>query len=324
MFPNFQVGPIDFPAYFTLLIVGYTLVVLLAHRDALRVGLNGNRFLDMAMILLLAGIVGSRILHVAVDGYWDEYVNLCVAPLETKGEMLPRQRACTDDAQCVAAKKGELCHPDKGTCHQGRDCLRAFKFWYGGLTYYGGLALAAIVAVWYMRRFRMPFWEVADLAGFAIPLGLVFGRMGCFLAGCCFGRPCDSHGCVAFPAHSPAWDQHVEQALITRSATDSLPVVPTQLWEAGSCLLIFAFAYFWLRKHRRFKGEVFLVAMALYSIARFIIEFWRDDSRGDWLGLATSQWLGLPLLAICGGFYVVLWRREREARSADRARQGVE
>ena len=318
MYPSFDLGPLHFPAYFTLLIGGYTIVILLAHREGLRIGLDGNRILDLAMVMLFMGILGARALHVAADdGAWEYYRDLCVAPLEVKGEWLPGARKCTSDDQCAQAEKGELCHPTKGTCHQGRDCLRAVKFWYGGLAFYGGLALAAVVGYWFLRRHRMPIWKVGDLAGFAIPLGLVFGRLGCFLTGCCFGEACPTcHGAIAFPSGTPAWEHHVEQGLIPRTAAESLPVYPTQLWEAGACLAIFLYLWFWLRKRRRFDGQLFFEFMMLYAVARFAIEFWRDDPRGIFLGLATSQWIAFPMFAYGAYMWIGEWRRLRAGGSS--------
>jgi len=307
MYPTFDLGFIQFPAYFTLLILGYTLVVLLGHRVGMRNGIDGNRILDLGMILLLAGIVGARVLHVVADEHWDDYVNLCTDPLAVKGEVLPGGKKCRDDAQCATADKGELCHPTAGTCHQGQDCLRAFKFWYGGLVYYGGLLLAIPVGIWYLRRYRIPVWKVGDIAGFAIPGGLVFGRLGCFMAGCCHGEVSPyTFGGISFPAGSPAWEQHVDLHLISKRATESLPVHPTQLWEGGACLAIFLYLYLWLYPRRKFDGQVFFAFLMLYAVARFVIEYWRSDPRGDILGLSTSQWLGIPLFA----FGAWMWFRQ--------------
>jgi len=312
MHPTFHLG-IDFPAYFTLLMVGYTLVVRLAHRDADRWGINGNQLLDLSLVLLAAGIIGARALHVIADESFEDYVHLCSDPFQVRGEPLPGNRKCKADADCERAPAGyEVCNPDAGTCHQPRDCLRAFKFWYGGLAYYGGLFLAIGAGIWYVRRKKMPLWRIGDMAGYAIPLGLVFGRAGCWLAGCCYGEVSTGPIGVAFPAHSPAWDQHLQQGLIARAATESLPVVPTQLMEAAACFAIFAYGYFFQRKRRRFDGQIFFTSMMWYAVARFVIEFWRDDPRGDFLGLATSQLLGVPLFAFAAFMY---WRESRRAKA---------
>ncbi len=309
MHPVFHVGPIEFPAYFTLLIVGYTLVVLLGAREGERQGLDYNRLLDLGLVLLAAGIVGARALHVVADEEWETYRNLCVAPLEVEGERLPTGRPCRTDQDCQDADRGDLCHPTKGTCHV-RDCLRVFKFWYGGLVFYGGLFLAILAGLWFVRRHHLPTAKVADLAGFAIPLGLVFGRTGCVLAGCCWGRICPGSPLgVAFPPGSAVHDFQVEQGLIARTAAQTIPVYPTQAWEALACLAIFAYLYFWRRTRKRFDGQLFYLFMMWYAVARFVIEFWRADPRGDFLGLSTSQWLGIPLFGVGAALYVRAWRR---------------
>ncbi len=315
MHPTFHLG-IDFPACFTLLMVGCTLVVRLAHRDAARWGIDGNHLLDLSLVLLAAGIIGARVLHVVADESFEDYVHLCTDPFQVRGEPLPGKGKCNTDADCARAPAGyEVCNPAAGTCHQARDCLRAFKFWYGGLAYYGGLFLAIGAGIWYIRRKRMPLWRVGVMAGYAIPLGLVFGRTGCWLAGCCFGDVADPPLGIAFPAHSPAWEQHVQQGLIPRAAAESLPVIPTQLMEAAACLAIFAYGFFQQRKRRRFDGQIFFTSMMWYAVARFAIEFFRDDPRGGLLGLATSQWLGIPLFV----FAAYMYRRESRRESLRRA-----
>ena len=318
MHDTFMIFGIPFPAYFTLLMGGYTFLIWIAHRDTPRLGIDGNHFLDMAMIAITAGIIGARLLHVAADGYAMDYVHLCTDPFEVKGESLSKGKKCTTDAECVplATRGYDTCDPSTGICHQARDCLRPFKFWYGGLTYYGGLALAAGMSIWFIRRRKMPMWKVCDLAGYGIPLGLVFGRMGCFLSGCCFGTLADPPFGLAFPSHTPPWDHHLELGLISKVATESLPVYPTQLWEAIACAGIFAYLYFWRRLRSRFDGQLFFTYCMLYAVARFVIEFWRDDARGGLLGLSTSQWLGVPLFAFGAIMWLWFWRR---ARTVERA-----
>lgn len=323
MHGTFTVFGMDFPAYFTLLMAGYTFVILLGHRDWVRHGRRNNLILDLGIILILSGILGARLMHVVADGQFQDYVNLCVDPGKVKGEPLPRDRKCVSDAQCVDAKRGETCNTATGLCHQGRDCLRALKFWYGGLTFYGGLGLAALVGIIYIRRRRQALWEVGDLAGYAIPLGLVFGRTGCFLAGCCFGTTCAAPPGVSFPRGSPAWRLHVDEGLIARAAERSLPVHATQLYEAAACLLIFLWLYFWVRPKKRFSGQLFFLFCMSYSAARFAVEFLRADQRGEILGLSTSQTLGIPLFAFGLVMYVLYRRRGIDRTGLDQTDGGL-
>jgi len=133
MIPTFELGPLEFPAYFTLLTVGFMLAIWLGWRESPRVGVDQNQLLDLALLVLVMGIVGSRLLHVVADGYWDDYVNLCLDPLQIEGRALPKGYRCNADYVCAAWGRGELCDTATGLCHPGRDCLRAFKIWYGGL-----------------------------------------------------------------------------------------------------------------------------------------------------------------------------------------------
>lgn len=315
MHPVFKVGPLEFPAYFTMLTIGYVTAVLLAHWDAVRQGLNGDRILDLALILFAAGIVGARAAHVVADEMFDEYVYLCVDPLKTQGLYLPGGARCQSNEDCQRYKRGELCNRQTGTCHQGRDCLRVFKFWYGGLVWYGGLLLGIPVGIWFLRRHRIPVPIVADMAGYAIPLGLSFGRIGCFLAGCCFGKVCPiSHGGVVFPRGSAVYEYHLQRHLIDRAATHSLPVIPTQLYESFGCLLIFLFVFFYLRPRRKFSGQSFYFMLMAYASLRFVLEFFRDDPRGGLFGLSTSQLIGIPLFGVALALYVAGLRRQHRVR----------
>lgn len=270
--------------------------------------------MDLALVLLASGIIGARVFHVIADEEWDTYRALCVAPLEVQGQYIEGNRRCSTDEDCKKAKAGEICHPQKGTCHV-RDCLRVFKFWYGGLVFYGAFAFAVPAGVWFVRRHRLPTARVADLAGFSVPLGLVFGRLGCFFAGCCWGRTCpQSPLCLSFPPGSAVFDFQVQQGLISSRAPGTIPVYPTQLFEAFACLVIFFYLYFWKRKRKRFDGELFYLFMMLYAVARFFIEFWRADPRGDLLGLSTSQWLGLPTFIVGAALYARGLNRVRRTR----------
>ncbi len=306
MHPSFDLGVIQLPAYFTLLMVGFTLAILLAHAEGMRRGLDGNTILDCGLLMLAMGLIGSRALHVIADGQFMDYVHLCTDPSQVPGLALGPGVHCADAAQCVRAGLGDVCEATTGLCRQQQDCLRVFKIWYGGYAYYGGFLLAVPSGLWFLRRRGVSMWQVADLSGWAIALGLVFGRTGCLLAGCCFGEISQGPTGLAFPKYSPAWDKQIHLHQITASATQSLPVHPTQLYEALACAVIFLVCLWRYRKGPRFDGQIFFLFMLLYALFRFSVEFLRADDRGEWFGLlSTSQLISLPLLAWSGW---VLWR----------------
>ena len=121
----------------------------------------------------------------------------------------------------------------------------------GGLMFYGGLILAIIVFFSWCVAKKERTLPMADLFCSVIPLGHAFGRIGCFFYGCCYGRRSSSPLAVRFPSHSPAWYEQVDAGVLPASATESLPVLPTQLFEAAALALLFA-ALMWL--YRRAGG----------------------------------------------------------------------
>jgi len=300
MFPSFDLGPLSFPSYFTLLMLGFLAAIFLGARVAHRIGVDPNHVLDAGIWAVVFGLVGSRALHVVADGYFMDYVHLCTDSTQVEPKKLPGERLCTADEQCVTADRGEICAIDKGTCHPARDCLRAFKFWYGGLTYYGGFLAAALFLYFYVRRLGYPVWRFADIPGFAVPLGLVFGRLGCYLAGCCFGSRSDSWISVAFPKDSPAWSEQLKAHLLDHGAHQSLSVLPTQLIHSAANLAIFLICFWMYLRRRTYDGKVFWWFVLLYATQRFVVEFWRGDQRGEWFFnlLSTSQAIALPSILV--------------------------
>jgi len=177
--------------------------------------------------------------------------------------------------------------------------LQMFKIWEGGLVFYGGLIPAAMVAFAYMRRHRLPAWKLADLISPLIALGLSFGRIGCFFAGCCYGKETSLPWAVVFKNPDSL-------------ARLNVPVHPTQLYDAANGLAIFLFLS-WMSRRKTFDGQIFWLFVFLYSMTRFFIEIFRGDPRGYLFGnlLSTSQGIGI-LLAIPSLF--MLFYMERRYR----------
>lgn len=175
-----------------------------------------------------------------------------------------------------------------------------------GLVAFGGY-LGGALGVWYWcRENRFDVWAVFDSGAATLALGLGFARVGCLLAGCDFGRPTDSEVALVFPPGSYAYIQHVREGLITKDAVGSLPVVPTQIYEAVYGFLLAGYLYWAAHHFRPFRGAVFIQFYILYSIFRFVIEFYRGDGgRGALAGVSTSQWIALVILPAAG----YLWWR---------------
>jgi len=174
--------------------------------------------------------------------------------------------------------------------------MQIFKIWEGGLVFYGGLLLAVIVALWYMRWHRLPIWKIADLISPLIALGLSFGRIGCFFAGCCYGQETSLPWGVTFTDPNSL-------------ARLNVSLHPTQLYDAVNGLALFFFLN-WLEKRKTFDGQIFWLFLLLYAITRFFIEILRGDPRGFLFGdfLSTSQAIGL-LLAFFSLFMLFYMRK---------------
>ena len=180
-----------------------------------------------------------------------------------------------------------------------------------GGVFYGGLIAAVAVALWYLRRHRMPVWTVTDIFAPGIALGHVIGRFGCLFAGCCFGRPTDVPWAITF---------HNEFAARNVGTPLGIPLHPTQLYEAGAELLILFILLFTERRGRYFPGRTFWTYMLLYGVSRFIIEFYRYDPRGMVGMFSTSQFVSLLIVPLSLVMLFMLSRRTgpapADARSA--------
>lgn len=175
-----------------------------------------------------------------------------------------------------------------------------------GGVFYGGLIAAVIVALVYLRRHKMPLWTTTDVFAPGIALGHVVGRLGCLMAGCCFGRPTSLPWGITFT--NPAAAANVGTPL-------GIALHPTQLYEAGAELLILLFLLVWERRGRPFPGRTFWSYLLLYGISRFIIEFYRGDSRGMVFDtLSTSQFVSVVLVPLSIVMLFLLSRRVNPTR----------
>jgi phosphatidylglycerol:prolipoprotein diacylglycerol transferase len=183
------------------------------------------------------------------------------------------------------------------------DFLRSGGVWYGG--FIGGLLTGVLL----IRRYRLPLWKVTDAFAPGVALGQAIGREGCFAAGCCWGRPTEVPWGVEFG----------ELAHRITGVPTGVHLHPTQLYESFAALLIFLFLY-WLHRRKRFDGQVLGTYAVLYGLTRFTIEFFRDDPRGDILGLTTLTGLStsqlISLFVVAGGVVFLVLRRGRTGGAA--------
>ena len=179
-----------------------------------------------------------------------------------------------------------------------------------GGVFQGGLAFGVLFALWYFRRRRIPTWKVADLAGPALALGHGFGRIGCFMAGCCYGRECVAPVGVVFQSQYA----HDLTGLPLGQA-----IYPVQLFEAGLNFLNFLVLFVILRR-RTFDGQVFSFYIVNYSLIRFFTEYFRGDHPDDaFLLRGASSFLSLTvpqlfcILGIVFGLGLHFWLKRKKS-----------
>lgn len=182
--------------------------------------------------------------------------------------------------------------------------LDIFKIWQGGLVFYGGLAAAVALAVWHMRRHSLPVWKTTDLFAPSLAVGHAIGRLGCFSAGCCYGRP----------AEGLPWA--VTFTNPESLAAKGIPLHPTQIYESIGEFAIFLFLMSF-KQRKAFDGQLILIYGMAYPVLRFIVEFWRgDEARGmvmPWM--SVSQAVSIALFAATLVVYIRLSRRAIKNRS---------
>ena len=175
--------------------------------------------------------------------------------------------------------------------------VRDFRY---GFVFFGGMIVSVGALVWYIKKKKLPLLKTADFLIVGLPLGHAFGRIGCFLAGCCYGRPTGLPWGVTFT------DPH---SLVAPELL-GVHLHPTQLYEAAGNLILFFLLHRTSQKQHP-AGSILIEYVLGYSVMRFIIEFFRGDFRGEYiLGLSPSQ--AIALAAAAGAFF--LWYRVRKVQ----------
>ena len=183
-----------------------------------------------------------------------------------------------------------------------------------GGVFYGGLILAVIVALWYIRHIGLPLWTTCDVFAPGIALGHVIGRFGCLFAGCCYGKQVAQSHWWTVTFTDPFALQNVGTPL-------GVPLYPTQLFEAGAELLILLILLWSERKGRPFAGRTFWLYLLLYAISRFIIEFFRGDERGMVGMFSTSQFISILLAPLA--VVMLVWLSRSAEPEPKRARKAA-
>ena len=194
---------------------------------------------------------------------------------------------------------------------------RVFRIDQGGLVFYGGFILAALVIFRYVRKHKLCMSRILDICAPAMAIGHAFGRIGCFIQGCCFGIPCKAFG-VVYPAGTAPAARYPDVDSIaesisrgTSAAAASLPLLPVQLLESAGNLLIGITLLLLFRKMRK-TGMIAVCYFFAYAVLRFVLEFFRGDHTDRILGMTRAQLVGLFIMIPVGIFCYVYFRKHGE------------
>jgi phosphatidylglycerol:prolipoprotein diacylglycerol transferase len=178
----------------------------------------------------------------------------------------------------------------------GRPLWEIFAVWKGGLVFYGGLVGASLAGILYARYKKIAVWKLADVLAPSIPLGYVFGRIGCFMNGCCFGRECSLPWAVHYPPGHETYPNGVH---------------PSQLYDSLLSLGLYLFLA-WLYRRKKFDGQIFATYLLCYAVTRSIVESFRGDYSElhihTWLHLTPGQLVSMGIFAAGIAMWAMLRR----------------
>lgn len=239
----FEFGPFKVYSYGFFVALGFIVSTYLAGLEAQKKNIHPEKILNLALGLVISGILGARLLYVLQDLKF--YINY-------PGEILMLHR--------------------------------------GGLSFYGGFILATIFAVFFLKRQNLAIFKTFDMVCPYLSLAQAIGRIGCFLNGCCYGKPTSSVFSVYFPGEDIA--RH-----------------PTQLYSSMGLLSMFIILRIFQAKadeKSHFAGQIFLLYCLLYSFMRFFMEYLRGDNPGVWADLTIHQLISAGVFAIS---VLIWWKR---------------
>jgi len=259
-------------SYGTMMLIGFLSGVYVSARRSEQIGVEKKHCMDIGVYGVAIGLAGARILHIVSN--WHEFT-----PFLETGFSTAR-------------------------------VIKMFKIWEAGLDFFGAFVTVIPFTYWYSRRYNIPALPMVDMACPALILGQAFGRVGCFLFGCCYGKTCDLPWKVQFPPDSPPYDHQLRVGEIAEGALLSAPVHPTQLYAAIGCLLTFSFLYaYWPR--RPYDGFILSLLLIMTGSLRFFEELLRNDVPPTF---ASIPWLTnahfFALGAVVTGILMMLYFRQ--------------
>lgn len=263
----FKLGAVEIRSYGLALAISFIVGIYWTIKRSRNRGINENRVLDLAMILIICAVVGSRLMYVLTHteefkGRWLD----TISPIQSSGEIgLP------------------------------------------GLTMLGGVLLCLAALVVFSRVHKISLTRLADVLAPSFAFGLFLTRIGCFLAGCCFGKACDLPWAVRFPLNSPAGAVHLGEH-----------IHPTQLYASLYGLIILIILVLLDRKPR-FDGFLMSVFFMLYGVSRFTNDFFRFYESNDQFGLfgthfTFNQLISFLMFSTGLTMFIVFYRRQKHGK----------
>lgn len=180
----------------------------------------------------------------------------------------------------------------------GKPWWEIFMIQRGGLVFYGGLIGSSLAVILFAFIKKFSLWKLADILAPSIALGSMFGRIGCLLNGCCFGRACEMPWAIRFP------HDH---------ATGGQPVHPTQIYDALLNLALYLGLAWLFRNRRKFDGQIFAVYLMCYAVTRSTVEFFRGDYSDGHLhnGFTPAHLLSVGIFVAGAILFAVLKQRPK-------------
>lgn len=337
----FRLGSIDsIPvyAYGFFVMAGFLCALWIATRRARAMGIDADLLVDLGLWVMVFGVAGARIYYVVLfraDFDWAIVRAVPRAPFTPEGALGALAGAVVAIAS-LRRRARPLLKPWSlavvalslfvgaivvhGFVRRADYDFGLLRIDRGGLVIYGGLIGGVLAYAVFLKRRGQSLLHVGDCIAPSVPLGQAFGRLGCFLNGCCFGSICEGplsvrfgRGTEAMP--NPVFQHHAASGRIEPTALFSLPVHPAQLYAAAADLLLFLLLV-WFGRRRHARGETIALYAMLYPVVRFGLEALRDDSERFVGGLTIAQMLSIA--AVIGGaaFFAALRARSGSAPAA--------
>lgn len=218
-----HIGPLALRSYGFTLAISFFVGLWYAIKRSQREGISVNFMINFAFVVIFSGLIGARLAFVLF--HLGEFASDPISAVNPFGS--------------------------------------GGQFGIMGMNLYGGVVLAIVFGLWYVRRKKMPLWQVFDIYAPTLALGIGITRIGCFLNGCCFGVPTDLPWCVHFPEGSIPYSQFGEMCLH-----------PTQLYSSLYGFLLFG-ALHYLDMRKTFYGSMFALMLMVEAVFRFAIEYVR-------------------------------------------------